>query len=654
MQRRSTSAGSTAVTDPPRSVVEEAAPEPRRRVSAAALAVTLVLAACSVIYELIAAQTLALLAANTVVWFSVTIGTFLASMGLGALRCERIGEDRDPWRELVRVELLLCLAGLAIVPAIHVGHMLHGWLAFQGHPSAATGVFFGTAFAVTGWVGYLTGIELPLLMRIAVRETGDDTSGNFALGVDYVGSLLGAIAFPLVLLPGMRLIAAGALVAAVNLAVAAWIAWRRLDASRSLTRASGSALALAAGIGVLVLNVDRVEQYFLRKYYYYTHSSTSLSDLFAPMGDFPKVFRARSPYQRIDIMEDVDWDVSQQLIRCYSDKAQDVEFELNRILFLNGDFQTNTTYEEIYHEWFAHVPIVAAGKTPRRVLVLGGGDGFLIRELLKHEGIESILHIDIDPVLPEVARTHPVLSKANAGSFDNPRVTTEIRDGFQFVRTVDERFDAIYIDFPVAVDYDLSRLYSREFFHFVRARLEDDGFAVFDSTGTSLLTRPDADGRQQMTEGNDWPIYANTLVAAGFEQIVPYLTSMEIENEAAQKWLEESGLSVNVGQEFLDAWNAAEEGEEKKALEAILIRSVLAEHVLSLQQGFVMLARQPGLLQKTWRDPGVELHILDQVRFDLSFSADLPIPTRVDPDLVNSVLRPRFPTTPIWDPRKPY
>jgi len=619
-------------------------------------AVTTVLAACSVLYELLAAQTLASLAANTVTWYSVVIGTFLGAMGLGAFRCQRQGEDIDPWKELVRVELWLCAVGVLIVPVIHVGHMLHGYLEVNVGPWSAGVAFFGSAFGMTGAVGYLTGIELPLLMRTGERLSGERSSANVVLGVDYVGSLIGAVAFPLLLLPRFDLLSIGVIAAVANLLVASWIVFHREDEREASFGVGAVTMALAAGLLAISLGANRIEQYFLRKYYYYHHTTDDLASLFGTMDEYPRVLRRRSPYQRIDLVQDTDKDVSQFLMPWYSDKLdEETDFPLNHILFLNGDFQTNTTYEEVYHEYFAHVPIAARGRVPRNVLLLGGGDGFLLRELLKYEGVERVLHVDIDPVLPELARSNAILSDVNHHSFDDPRVEHLRTDGYQFVRTTDQSFDAIYIDFPMAVDYELSRLYSREFFHFVRERLADDGFAVFDSTGTSILTAPDENGDQLLVEGNDWPIYCNTLMAAGFPEIVPYLTTLDFSNDDAIEWLLNANVEFSVSLEFKQTWDAAQTENERRALKRLLARRLLVQYAISLQQGFVMMARREGVLDtSTWKPPGVELHLLDEEAFHRAFLVDFPFPDEPDPDLVNSILQPRFPTLPIWNPRKPF
>ena len=105
------------------------------------------------------------------------------------------------------------------------------------------------------------------------------------------------------------------------------------------------------------------------------------------------VFRARSPYQRIDIVHDESGYPMDIVMDAYSRKfTRNPEQPRGYVLFLNGDFQLTSSYEEYYHEFFAHVPIAMHRSSPRQVLVMGAGDGLLIRELIKYPDIDLRLY----------------------------------------------------------------------------------------------------------------------------------------------------------------------------------------------------------------------------------------------------------------------
>ena len=173
-------------------------------------AAALVLAACSLLYELLIAQTLATLAANTVVWYSVTIGLYLAAMGLGALLHEKFATG-NLWARLFRVELLLSAAGALAVPILHFSHTCALLLELNDLTLASNVLFFGSAFVLIAVIGMLTGFELPLLIDLGNAASSEKRVTNRVLASDYMGSLLGGLAFPLVLMPNLGLIVIGAI-----------------------------------------------------------------------------------------------------------------------------------------------------------------------------------------------------------------------------------------------------------------------------------------------------------------------------------------------------------------------------------------------------------------------------------------------------------
>lgn len=114
-----------------------------------------------------------------------------------------------------------------------------------------------------------------------------------------------------------------------------------------------------------------------------------------------------------------------------------------RVLTLDGNVQLTTGDEFIYHEMMAHVPILAHGAA-RRVLVIGGGDGGMAREVLRHAAVEAVTMVEIDAAV--IAFSREFLPMVSAGAFDDPRLSVVIADGAAFVRETAERFDVIIVD----------------------------------------------------------------------------------------------------------------------------------------------------------------------------------------------------------------
>lgn len=113
-----------------------------------------------------------------------------------------------------------------------------------------------------------------------------------------------------------------------------------------------------------------------------------------------------------------------------------------RVLTLDGVVQTTERDEFCYHEMITHVPIIAHGAVAR-VLIIGGGDGGVLREALRHPQV-SVTMIELDETVVEMCREH--MPSLSAGAFDNPRADVRYMDGIKFVDETDERFDVIIVD----------------------------------------------------------------------------------------------------------------------------------------------------------------------------------------------------------------
>ena len=114
-----------------------------------------------------------------------------------------------------------------------------------------------------------------------------------------------------------------------------------------------------------------------------------------------------------------------------------------RVLVLDGVVQTTERDEFIYHEMLAHVPIFAHGQA-KRVLIVGGGDGGMLREVTRHKQVERITQVEIDRQVIDMCRQY--LPRHSQGAFDDPRLNIVIDDGLKFVQLTDDRFDVIISD----------------------------------------------------------------------------------------------------------------------------------------------------------------------------------------------------------------
>ncbi|MFM7163341.1 MAG: polyamine aminopropyltransferase, partial [Planctomycetaceae bacterium] len=181
-------------------------------------------------------------------------------------------------------------------------------------------------------------------------------------------------------------------------------------------------------------------------------------------------------------------------------------------LFLNGHLQFNSVDEYRYHEALVH-PALAPLKNPRRMLVLGGGDGLAVREILRYRSVESVTLVDLDPGMTTLAERFPPLRELSGDSLRDARVRVINQDAFVWVgQPATELFDAAIVDFPDPGNFAVGKLYTRRFFTQLRAHLSPSARVAVQCTSPLVAPR------------SFWCVVA-TLEAAGFE-VRPYQASV--------------------------------------------------------------------------------------------------------------------------------
>jgi len=602
-------------------------PAPPRRTATLYL-LTVVVAMCSIVYELLLAQTLSAILGNTVLRYSITIGCYLGALGVGAILVG--SRHRDAAGRLLRVEVALSALGGLAVPLFYAFDAVQRYVYLSAPYGSVWDTIAPAAFLIATHlvivaIGLLSGFEVPLL--ITLGEQLRPRSTNRILGIDYFGALLGSVLFPLVLLRTLGLVATGFAVALLN-AVAAAVLFGVWRPARGRVPVAFAGVAVAAVLVLGLLGAERIEQYFLKKFYF-AEQVTSLGSLLAPMPEVPDVERYRSPYQTIDIVRSDSPD--QWLFDAIIDgRSGDGDGKARNLwLYLDREYQVYAGSDELYHEWFVHAPIQAAGRVPRQVAVIGGGDGLAIRELLKYPHVERIVHVDIDPEMIRLAAEHPVLSAMNGNADDDPRVELVLGDAFQWLRTTGDRFDAVYVDVPRPRAYGLAMLFSREFYGMIRARLDPDGFLAIDTPGGSC------DGQEGL-----WSVYYSTLKAAGYATVTPLVTRFDatmprITNAAATLANQLDLRTQLPGGGTMPMTTAQKRG---------YVTGRMLEILGGIPQEFTVAFPRPRDLEVEWRDFGVDLAVFGPNGLRLAFPDDCP--TEVVSSEVNSVFRPTLPR--IW------
>ncbi|SDV47266.1 polyamine aminopropyltransferase [Chitinasiproducens palmae] len=411
----------------------------------------LIVASCGLGYELIGSALSSYLLGDSVLQFSTVIGCYLFAMGVGSW-LSRFVRDEDVLDRFVDVELLVGLLGGMSAAILFVAF---AWLAVPFRSS-----LYVTIFAI----GMMVGMEIPLVMRIFNRQRTEFRElVSRVLAFDYLGALAVSLVFPLLLAPRLGLLRTSFLFGMLNACVALWVTHLfRADLRRPREQALRAALVLGLlGTGFV-----------------FSNQLTSWAEK-GLYGD--EIIHAETtPYQRLAVT------------RWHDDLR----------LHINGNLQFSSRDEHRYHEALVH-PGLAALPWARNVLVLGGGDGLAVREILKHPNVAHVTLVDLDPAMTRLFSTSQPLLALNKGSLTDPRVRVINADAGRWLEENTDMFDFIVVDFPDPTNFGLGRLYSVPVYRLMARHLAEQGYMVVQSTSPYFAPR------------SFWSIAA-TLREAGF------------------------------------------------------------------------------------------------------------------------------------------
>jgi spermidine synthase len=395
----------------------------------------LVIAACGLVYELLAGTVASYVLGDSVTQFSLIIGIYLSALGVGAWLSRFL--DKDLAARFVDVELAVALIGGLSAPLLFLGFSRLEW-------------FRLFLYLVVFTIGVLVGLELPILMRILKEHLAFKDLVARVLSFDYIGSLAAAVLFPMFLMPRLGLVRTSIVFGLLNAAVGLYGTWLLRPILRGVM-----VLRIRAVVVTLILLVAFVRADVL--------TTLAEDELYAD----DIVYSASSPYQRILVTNNA------------------AGFQL----FLNGNLQFSSADEYRYHEALVH-PALSTHAAPKRVLVLGGGDGLALREVLKYPSVTHVTLVDLDPKMTALAEAFPPLGKLNHHSLRDPRVHVVNEDAMIWIERERGRFDAAIIDFPDPGSFAVGKLYTTRFYRMLRARLTQD--AVVAVQCTSPLNAPRA------------------------------------------------------------------------------------------------------------------------------------------------------------------
>jgi len=493
------------------------------------LSLTFVVAFCSIAYELVYSELLTVFYGGTVIRYSITIGLFMFSLGIGSILSSHLD---DPEPNFLRTEVYLAIAGPAGA-ALIIGLNSVPDVTFQGK-YALTLVSSHVPIVV---VGLLSGFEVPLLNellehrertvfgalgrlypRTVVRRVlgrffsvseAEGRSFSEVLGVDYLGSLAGTVGYALVLYPRYGLVVTvlilGLLNALAALAFAGWTLW----ASDSLSRPSVGrwravllvGLLVTGTYGALVANAGAVDRAVTRSYMADGIESEYEGPNQPDRAEITPLAIERTAYQRIfKYRRNISYH-----------EGTETCLRLDEALQLCEDWARS------YHSGLIDLPLSAYENTSSLdVLLVGGGDYIAVDHLRRYN--VSVRQVDLDGEFLNHTKSRSYYEQFHDDAYTYDRLNTTVGDAYNFLRHTDERYDLIVLDIPGARSDDTLSLYSTEFYRSLRGHLTDRGVVV------TWTYAPQSFAQHHKA-------YVNTVLAAGFDSYLSYSVYNDLDGD---------------------------------------------------------------------------------------------------------------------------
>ena len=398
-----------------------------KREQVALFAAAILVAIGGIIYELILGAAASYLVGDSILSFSLATGVTLFGMGIGSLLVNYI--KIHPATSFAANEIILGLIGGNSVMLMYLGFVFtrSHWLIFASISLA---------------IGICIGLEIPLLMKM-FQEFGRKSSVKLfskILALDYFGALIASLLFPLIMLPYLGLMRSAYLVAALNIAVAVLIL-KQMKASKIIMTISVIVTMLLVGFFIFATEIE------------HGIDKRTYKD--------PVMWQKQTPYQKIVL----------------------TRYKNDTRLFLNRNLQFSSLDEARYHETLS-ASALSSVANPKRVLIMGGGDGLLTRDVLKYPSVEHITLVDIDEVMTNLAKTNHLLTDINQRSLHDPRVSIVNQDAFQFAFSTKDKYDVVLIDLVDPSNEKLAKLYSEQLYRQIGNILTERGVMVTQATSS--------------------------------------------------------------------------------------------------------------------------------------------------------------------------
>ena len=390
---------------------------------------------------------------NSIVQWTMILSTMMFSMGLGSRFSKYIKNNLV--ESLIIVEFTLSIfTSLAALSVYTVS-------AFTQY----TGIFI---YLCSISIGVLIGLEIPLVTRI--NENYEPLRVNIAsvMEKDYFGSLFGGIFFAFVGLPMLGISYTPFILGVTNFIVAIWLYYQLSNNLELKNKTSLKAYGIFVST-ILILGFIYTDEIII----------------FGEQNKYKDriVYEEQSRYQKITI----------------------TQWKNDYWLYINGNEQLSTFDEFLYHEPLVH-PVMNLVKEHKNILILGGGDGFAVKELLKYPEVEEIVMVDLDPAMTDLGKDNPIMRKFNNDSMHSDKLEIINMDGFNYLEDINKFFDVIIVDLPDPKSVELNKLYTKEFYQLALFKLRPNGMIITQAGSPYYATKA-------------FKCIDKTMLAAGFNTL---------------------------------------------------------------------------------------------------------------------------------------
>lgn len=374
---------------------------------------------------------------NSIFQWTMIVSLMLFCMGLGSRLSKKITKNLIQNFLFLEITLSLLVAFSSV--------LVYTLAAFSSYYEVVI-------YLLSMLIGLLIGLEIPLVVRINTEYDDLKTNISSILEKDYYGSLLGGVFFAFIGLPILGLSYTPFILGLINFFVAGIVLYRFKD---KLEKPKLHRLYYILGI-VLVVLVTGI----------------SFTNPIIAWGEQTKykdkvIYSEQTKYQNIVLTEwkDEHW------------------------LYLNGNLQFCSIDETMYHEPLVH-PVMQLYSKPQNILILGGGDGCAVRELLKYPSVKTIDMVDLDGKMTDLGKEHPVLIDINNGSMSSSKLSVYNKDAYIHLEKDNSTFyDVIIIDLPDPRSVELGRLYSHEFYSLCNRKLRPNGILITQAGSPYFATK---------------------------------------------------------------------------------------------------------------------------------------------------------------------